>query len=203
MEIEPVKKGNIMAQLNKRGAVDKKTANRKNFEAEAFPHLEALWQTSLWLTENENDAINLVQNVFVKAYRLWRQSFITINCRVFLFKTLAGIFFRDYQKDSELPACANADDMDESFFYDRASLLRAIPNRVVNKAITGLLAEIRFVTLLSMFWGFTYEEIAGIVGAGPEVIKSRLYWGRRLIRRELNKYMLQKSSIGTTELNRQ
>jgi RNA polymerase sigma-70 factor, ECF subfamily len=175
--------------------VVKKTETRKNFEAEAFPHIEALWQTSLWLTENEKEAVNLVQNAFVKTYRLWRGPISIINCRALLFKTLAGIFFKDSQKDLPFPADDVADNMDESFFYDRGSLLKAIPGHVVNKAIAGLLAEIRFVTLLSMLWGFSNEEIAGIVGVGREVVKSRLYCGHKLIRRELQNYMLQKSSL--------
>jgi RNA polymerase sigma-70 factor (ECF subfamily) len=170
--------------------VDKKT--KKNFEAEAFPHLEALWQTSLWLTENENEAIELVQNVFVKTYQVWRQSLFAANCRALLFKTLAELFFKDYKKDLQLPAHTTADDMDESFFYDRVSLLRAIPGQVVNMAIASLLAEIRFVTLLSMLWGFSYQEIADIAKVQVEVVKSRLYCGRRLIRKELYKYATEK-----------
>jgi RNA polymerase sigma-70 factor (ECF subfamily) len=172
-----------------------KTAARKSFETEAFPHLEALWQTSLWLTENEDAALTLVKESFVKAFRFWSHSVSETDCRQLLFKTLAKLFFSETDRYTQMPQELNADDSDQCLFYDKLPLMKAIPGQVINKAISGLLAEVKFVTILSMLWGFSYKEIARIADIDREVVQTRLYLGRRLIRRELYKFMTQTSNL--------
>jgi RNA polymerase sigma-70 factor, ECF subfamily len=171
------------------------TAARKSFETEAFPHLEALWQTSLWLTENEDTALTLVKESFVKAFRFWSHSASDTDCRQLLFKTLGKLFFAETGQKTQSPQEFAADDSDQCLFYDKLPLMKAIPGQVINKAISGLLAEVRFVTLLSMLWGFSYREIARIADIDIEVVQTRLYLGRRLIRKELNKFMTQTSNL--------
>jgi RNA polymerase sigma-70 factor, ECF subfamily len=172
-----------------------KTAARKSFETEAFPHLDALWQTSLWLTENEDTALALVKESFVKAFRSWSRSALETDCRQLLFKTLGKLFFANSVKNDQAPQELIADDVDQCLFYDKLPLMKAIPGQAINKAISGLLAEVRFVTLLSMLWGFSYKEIARIADIDKEVVQTRLYLGRRLIRRELYKFMTTSGNL--------
>jgi DNA-directed RNA polymerase specialized sigma24 family protein len=168
---------------------------QKLFESEAFPHLEAIWQTALWLTENETASARLAQNVYLKAFRSWNQMIPRMDCRTLLFKTMAQLYFDGRNNNQPLPEPIPADDFDEGFFYDRPSLLRAIPSHIISRAMRGLLAEIRFVTILSLFWRFSYSEIADIVGIQLEAVKSRLQLGRRLIRRELIEYMISANGL--------
>jgi RNA polymerase sigma-70 factor, ECF subfamily len=172
-----------------------RTTARKSFETEAFPHLEALWQTSLWLTENEDAALTLVKESFVKAFRSWNHSASETDCRQLLFKTLGKLFFANSGKNDQAPHELNANDSDQCLFYDKLPLMKAIPGQVINEAISGLLAEVRFVTILSMLWGFSYKEIARIADIDREVVQTRLYLGRRLIRRELYKFMTQTGNL--------
>jgi DNA-directed RNA polymerase specialized sigma24 family protein len=179
-----------------------KTAIRKSFELEAFPYLETLWQTSLWLTENEDTALKLVKQSFISSFRFWSHSTSETNCRQLLFKTLSKLFFEDISQSSQPPQLVSAEDSNEGFFYDKLPLRKAISGHAVNKEISGLLAEVKFVTLLSMFWGFSFEEIAKITDIEMEAVQTRLYWGHRLIRREFYENILQKGTFRPAELNR-
>ena len=52
-------------------AYEDEVARRRRFEAEALPHLEALYRTAVRLTRNTSDAEDLVQETYFKAYRFW------------------------------------------------------------------------------------------------------------------------------------
>jgi DNA-directed RNA polymerase specialized sigma24 family protein len=169
--------------------MNNKTVLRRNFEAEAFPNIDALWQISLWLTENEDSALKLVKESFVNAYRFWSHSKSQINCRKLLFSSLSDLFFKDINRDTSMPQEFLEKDTDRSFFYEKLRLTKAIPCQVISGAISGLLAEVRFVTLLSIIGGFSYQEIADIAGVETNVVRARLYWGHRLIRKEIEQFL--------------
>lgn len=61
-----VVKGGSVTDRKKSDAV-----KRKEFEAEALPHMDALYRTALRLAKNQSDAEDLVQEAYAKAYRFW------------------------------------------------------------------------------------------------------------------------------------
>ena len=44
-------------------------ARRTRFEAQVLPHLDAAWNLARWLTRNEHDAQDVVQDACVRAYQ--------------------------------------------------------------------------------------------------------------------------------------
>jgi len=185
-------------------ATDKE--KRKAFEVEALPHMDALMRTALRMAKNENDAEDLVQEAYVKAYRFWDKFEAGSNCRAWLFKIMTNIFINEYRSKSRSPVAVNVDDLDDSFLYGQLSssgreenpekeLLAKIFDGDVRKAMDELPDDFRAVVALSFLEGFSYEEIAEIADLQLGTVKSRLHRGRKLLQKKLFDYAVSNGYI--------
>jgi RNA polymerase sigma-70 factor (ECF subfamily) len=181
-------------------------SKRKSFEAEALPHMDALYRTALRLTKNPSDAEDLVQEAFVKAYRFWDKFEPGSNCRAWLFKIMTNIFINQYRSKSRSPLQANLDDIDDSFLYgqlaagDKGSdpekeLFAKVFDDDVKSAIESLPDDFRLVVILSFLEGFSYQEIAEIADLQLGTVKSRLHRGRKLLQKQLWDYAIKNGYI--------
>lgn len=179
---------------------------RTAFEAEALPHMDALHRTALRMTKNSNDAEDLVQEAFVKAYRFWDRFESGSNCRAWLFKIMTNIFINDYRSKSRTPTPVNVDDIDDSYLYNHLTdtqnesnpeqqFLSKVLDDDVKRAIEELPDDFRVVTILSFLEGFSYQEIADIVGLQLGTVKSRLHRGRKLLQKQLLEYAVRNGYI--------
>ncbi|RME23249.1 MAG: sigma-70 family RNA polymerase sigma factor [Candidatus Zixiibacteriota bacterium] len=182
---------------------------RKAFEAEALPHMDALYRTALRMTKNEADAEDLVQEAMIKAYRFWDKFEPGSNCRAWLFKIMTNIFINDYRAKSRTPISVNVDDIDDNFLYGQladmgpdetpeAKLFAKIFDDDVKKAIEELPDDFRLVVVLSFLEEFSYQEIADIVGLQLGTVKSRLHRGRKLLQKQLYDYAVRNGYIRET-----
>jgi RNA polymerase sigma-70 factor (ECF subfamily) len=179
---------------------------RRSFEAEALPHMEALHRTALRMTKDKNDAEDLVQETFVKAYRFWDKFELGSNCRAWLFKIMTNIFINEYRSKSRSPITVDVDDVDDSFLYGQLAAIegtespeQAFLNKVfdddVKAAIEELPDDFRLVVVLSFLEGFSYQEIAEIADLQLGTVKSRLHRGRRLLQKRLYDYAVKNGFI--------
>ncbi len=179
---------------------------RKSFEAEALPHMEALYRTALRMTKNESDAEDLVQEAYVKAYRFWDRFEQGSNCRAWLFKIMTNIFINEYRSKSRSPMSVNVDDLDDNFLYGQLAVEQTTGNpeqelfsRIfdddVKKAIESLPDDFRLVVILSFLEGFSYQEIADIMDLQLGTVKSRLHRGRKLLQKALWDYAIKNGYI--------
>ena len=187
------------------GKVDIKQ-KRREFEAEALPHMDALYRTALRMTKNETDAEDLVQEAFVKAYRFWDKFETGSNCRAWLFKIMTNIFINDYRSKSRSPMSVNMDDIDDNFLFGQLAtigpgddpekqLFAKIFDDDVKKAIEELPDDFRLVVVLSFLEGFSYQEIAEIADLQLGTVKSRLHRGRKLLQKKLYDYAVRNGNI--------
>ena len=184
---------------------------RKSFEAEALPHMEALYRTALRMTKNENDAEDLVQEAYVKAYRFWDSFEPGSNCRAWLFKIMTNIFINEYRSKARSPMSVNVDDLDDNFLYGQLAVDQTTRNpeqelfsRIfdddIKKAIESLPDDFRMVVVLAFLEGFSYQEIADIMDLQLGTVKSRLHRGRKLLQKALWDYAIKNGYIkGTTK----
>jgi RNA polymerase sigma-70 factor, ECF subfamily len=152
-----------------------------NFENEAFQYIEPIWQTSLLLVKNEDRANQLAQDTFIKAFGRWNQAHYQINCRMLLFKALAELIFPENKwrcRQSELS-------YSHIHMDDQALPLKSMSCHALSEALAKLRPEMRFVTILSQRWGFSYGEIAEIIGSEIETVRVIVYAGRRQLHREV------------------
>jgi RNA polymerase sigma-70 factor, ECF subfamily len=188
---------------------DQKTqelAKRRGFEKEALPHMDALYRTALRMTKNENDAEDLVQEAFTKAYRFWDKFEPGSNCRAWLFKIMTNIFINEYRSKSRAPVAVNVDDIDDNFLYGQLAqtgrednpeqhLFAKVFDADVKKAIEELPDDFRLVVILSFLEGFSYQEIAEIADLQLGTVKSRLHRGRKLLQKKLFDYAVKNGYI--------
>lgn len=181
-------------------------AKRKSFEAEALPHMEALHRTALRMTKDKNDAEDLVQEAFVKAYRFWDRFESGSNCRAWLFKIMTNIFINEYRSKSRSPMSVNVDDVDDSFLYGQLASVESTGNpeelflnKILDDDVTAAIEELpddfRVVVVLAFIEGFSYEEIAEIVDLQLGTVKSRLHRGRKLLQKKLLDYAVRNGFI--------
>ncbi len=179
---------------------------RKEFEAEALPHMDALYRTALRLAKNQSDAEDLVQEAFAKAYRFWDKFESGSNCRAWLFKIMTNIFINEYRSKSRSPLQANIDDIDDNYLYGQLApgemtenpeqtLFSKLFNDDVKKAIESLPDDFRMVAVLSFLEGFSYQEIAEIADLQLGTVKSRLHRGRKLLQKQLFDYAVKNGYI--------
>lgn len=182
---------------------------RRAFEREALPHMDALLRTALRMTKNENDAEDLVQEAYVKAYRFWDKFEPGSNCRAWLFKIMTNIFINEYRSKARSPMAINVDEIDDNFLYGQLAelgpednpekqLFAKIFDDDVKKAIENLPEDFRLVVVLSFIEGFSYQEIADITDLQLGTVKSRLHRGRKLLQKELFEYAIKNGYVKDT-----
>ena len=168
------------------------------FERELLPHIDALTTFAYHLTYNEEDAKDLVQETFMKAYRALGSYVEGTNAKAWLFKILKNAYINQYRKKSRRPTKVDfeefigyqdKDDNSTSEYQDlRTEIFENLLGDEVTVAINALPIDFRTVILLCDVEGFTYEEIAKIIDIPIGTVRSRLHRARNMLKEKLKKY---------------
>src|SRR5438105_2047985 len=109
---------------------------RKQFEAEALPHLNALYAVALRLTRNERDAEDLVQDTVLRGFRFFHRFETGTNCKAWLFKILHNAFINRYRRrlrEREIAGSLEASEgLGVLFSSDRLEAQRDPEQRIVD-----------------------------------------------------------------------
>lgn len=171
-----------------------------NFEAAAMPFVDALYNTAYRMTRNAEDAEDLVQETYLKAYKYYDKFSEGTNFKAWLFKIMKNTFINNYRKKQQVPPQSDFADIEESFesqVSERAKkkiadpeeeLLENVLDEDVQRALDELPPDYRMVVLLADLEGFSYKEIAEILEVPVGTVMSRLYRGRRLLEQEMLRY---------------
>jgi len=171
----------------------------KIFNDEFLPHADALYNFAYYLVYNEDDANDLVQETFMKAFRFVDKYEVGSNARAWLFKILKNGFINQYRKKSKRPTEVDFEDITN--FHDgdsdsnlagfedlRTEMFEHMLGDEVTNAINSLSLPYRTVVLLADIEGFTYKEIAAIMNIELGTVRSRLNRARNLLKNRLNGY---------------
>ncbi|MCI5083486.1 MAG: sigma-70 family RNA polymerase sigma factor, partial [Saprospiraceae bacterium] len=141
------------------------------FEKEFLPQIDALYTFAYHLTYNEDDANDLVQETYLKAYRFIDKYIEGTNAKAWLFKILKNAFINQYRKKTKQPTRVDYEevinfhneenDTNYSGYQDlREEMFDSMMGDEVTNAINALPVDFRIVILLCDIEGFTYEEIS-------------------------------------------
>ena len=172
--------------------------NDRIFEEEFLPQIDALYTFAYHLTYNEEDANDLVQETYLKAYRFVESYNEGTNAKAWLFRILKNAFINQYRKRSKLPTQVDyeeiinfhdEEDSNYSSFLDlREEMFQDMMGDEVTTAINALPVDFRVVILLCDIEGFTYEEIAKIIDIPIGTVRSRLHRARNMLKEQLKSY---------------
>jgi RNA polymerase sigma factor (sigma-70 family) len=176
--------------------------NRKEqmqiFEGEFLPHLDAMYNFAFRLAMDEDDAKDLVQDTYMKAYRFINSFQQGTNSKAWLYRILKNSFINDYRKKSKEPSKVdyqevegyyNSEKVDENKTSDlRQESVKDMIGDEVSLALNSLAVDFRTVIILCDIEGFTYEEMAKILDIPIGTVRSRLHRARNLLKEKLNSY---------------
>ncbi len=176
---------------------------RVQFEAAALPFTNPLYNTALRLTHRAENASDLVQETYLRAYRTYHNFTAGTNCKAWLFTILYSVFVNKYRKDQREPEVVSLDELEEKFQRCLVAAewdpLRALnPLEVgteVDQALNRLPEAFRLALLLVDVEEMTYEEAAAVLNCPVGTVRSRLFRARKLLFVELQQYAQKKGYV--------
>jgi RNA polymerase sigma-70 factor (ECF subfamily) len=180
------------------------------FESEAMPHARALYGAAMRLTRSPDDAADLVQETFLKAFRAFDQFEPGTNCKAWLFRILTNAFINKYRrrvKEREILEGEHQQSAEDNLVHlpskratldPEGALVDKTLGDEVLKALEKVPVDFKSVVVLSDIEGFSYKEIADICDIPVGTVMSRLFRGRRILQEELFGYAVEAGVLRPT-----
>ena len=179
---------------------------KKRFERDALQYMNQLYAAALRYTRNPEDAQDLVQDTYAKAYTSFHQFEPGTNLKAWLYRVLTTTFINTYRKDQRRPQTSDSE-MEDWQIAEAAShtsdqgkstedvVLENLPDSDIKQALAEIPEEFRMAVYLADVEGFSYKEIAEIVGAPSGTVMSRLHRGRKQLREKLTDYARERGYV--------
>jgi RNA polymerase sigma-70 factor (ECF subfamily) len=185
-------------------------SKHQEFEREAVPHMDLLYNYALRLAGDADDADDLLQETYMKAYRFWDKYEKGTNIRAWLFRIMKNSYINRYRRETKTPDTVDYEDIQN--YYNVIKAESADPNDLQEKIFGGLLdddvtraletipEDFRTVVILCDIEGLTYEEIAEFVNCPIGTVRSRLHRGRKMLRTKLFDYAKSRGFVTNEKL---
>ena len=181
---------------------------RASFQEEAVPHLDAVYRFALRLSGSPDEAEDLTQETFLRAWRSWEQYTPGTNCKSWLFTICRNVFLRQRERgkrheeilkeevgetgpEGEPVSAVNPVWISTLGQDPEGSFFDSIVDEEILRAIDELPEEYRTAVVLSDLEGLSYEEIAETMDVPVGTVKSRLFRGRRRLQKVLYDYAIE------------
>lgn len=183
------------------------SARSQLFEEQAMQHIDKLYAHAMRKTSNTADANDLVQETYLKAFAAFDHFQQGTNIKAWLHRILENTYINQYRKQQNQPFYAPLEELEDwqlgeaesrtatSSRSAEAEAIDHLPASTIKNALQSLPEDFRAAVYLVDVEGYSYQEVAGIMGTPTGTVMSRLHRGRKLLREQLVDYA-QEQGIG-------
>jgi RNA polymerase sigma-70 factor (ECF subfamily) len=168
-----------------------------HFEEVIMPHLDAAYNLARWLTRNEHDAEDVVQDAFLRAFRFFG-GFRGGNSRSWLLSIVrnAGYTWLQKNRKHELETISDEEthEVEDAASNPETLVLKSAHQQMVQQALEELPVEFREITVLRELEGMSYKEIAEVANVPVGTVMSRLARARKQLHTSLAKRLQMEGS---------
>ena len=168
------------------------------FKRELLPLLANVYNFALYLCRDKQDADDLTQETYEKAFRALDHYQRDTNAKAWMFKIMKNAFINRYRKQVRQPGSVSIDDVFSLHeksdahgvgqFSPQEERIEQGLGDEVTIAVNSLDTPYRIVIILSDIEDFTYEEIAAILNVPIGTVRSRLHRARQMLKEKLKTY---------------
>lgn len=180
---------------------ERRTSKVTGFEEVALSHLPVVYRVAYRLTGRRADAEDLVQETFFKAFRSFHQFQSGTNCKAWLLTILRHTHLDHERKTAKEPPIESWEVVEPlvdgsllSVEQIELALEKALPDEL-EQALQTLPSQQRLAVILADLEGMTYEEMAKVLDCAIGTVRSRLHYGRALLRQHLWEFAKERGYI--------
>jgi RNA polymerase sigma-70 factor, ECF subfamily len=178
--------------------------DRVRFEEEALELADQVYRVARHLASSRDEAEDLVQETYARAFRSWRSYTPGTNLRAWLLRILTNLNIDRGRRSQRAPQ-TTALEANDYYLYDKLAESdgsESDEDRVVERlsqddivtALSAVPHDFRDVIVLVDIGDFSYQDAANILDIPIGTVMSRLHRGRRILKRELAESVLEDAS---------
>ncbi len=178
--------------------------DRIRFEEEALALSDQVFRVARHLAGSREEAEDLVQETYVRAFRSWRSYQPGTNLRAWLLRILTNLNIDRGRRTQRTPPMQGLE-ANDYFLYDRLSesdggasdedkVVERLSQDDIVSALSAVPHDFRDVIVLVDIGDFSYQDAAQILDIPIGTVMSRLHRGRRILKRELAETVLEEGS---------
>ena len=167
---------------------------RAKFEEEVLQLADQVYRVARRLVSSREEAEDLVQETYARAFRSWRSYTPGTNLRAWVFRILTNLNIDRGRREQRAPVTEPLEEGDY-FLYNRLEedggagdeerVVERLSQDGIVRALSAVPHDFRDVIVLVDIGDFSYQEAAQILDIPVGTVMSRLHRGRRVLKREL------------------
>lgn len=166
----------------------------ESFIKEMYPHYGYFVKIASRLTRDEDDAKDLVQETYIRAYRYINTYEKNTNPKAWIYRILKNLFINySIKKQKEPFSLSTYESADSRLGYSLADSQTELSDEYV-MAINSIKDEYRMVIILFHLEDYSIEDIAAFLKCPVGTVKSRLYRARRLLKKAITGFIAENIS---------
>ena len=167
--------------------------DRVRFEEEALQLADQVYRVARRLVHSKEEAEDLMQETYARAFRSWRSYTPGTNLRAWLLRILTNLNIDRGRRQQRAPDTTHLEESDY-FLYNRLEdatdtdedrVLERLSQDDIVDALAAVPHDFRDVIVLVDIGEFSYQEAAQILDIPVGTVMSRLHRGRRILKRHL------------------
>ena len=161
---------------------------KKEFEEKVLEYIDHLYNLAVHMTQNKQDAEDLVQETVLRAYRFFHKFERGTNFKAWIMTILRNIYINQYRKRIKEPIKIEFEEVEDFISLPEISgAQEEIFSETIKSSIDKLPEELRTTITLFYVDGFSYKEIAKVMNSPLGTVMSRLYTARQILKKQLGK----------------